>query len=154
MAHLFVEHLKKDHQKQHELGEKLRNATSLSERERWWEELYLELYPRVLGEEASIFPFLQSKGEGPRVKANEALQEHHVAKLVMREMLDMVKDTETFHAKAYVLDEFNRHHTDEEEKEHFPMMERLASQEKLNSLFQDYENAEESAKKEAKKDLK
>jgi len=35
----------------------------------------------------------------------------------------------------------NRHHMDEEEKTHFPMLENMASTEELDSLFERYERA-------------
>ncbi len=49
-------------------------------------------------------------------------------------------------AKAYVLDELNRHHMDEEEQTHFPTLADMASKEKMDQLFQQYQEAEEKAK--------
>ena len=140
MAH---EHLVEDHEKQRRLGEQLRNAKDPKERERLRQEFYEEVMPHVVGEEASIFRYMQDAGGKAREEALKALQEHHVAKLVLRELMDLTLETEVFGPKGYVLDEMNRHHMDEEEKTHFPMLEGMASRQKLDELFQDYQEAEE-----------
>ena len=57
--------------------------------------------------------------------------------------MDLSLETEVFNPKGYVLDEMNRHHMDEEEKTHFPMLEGMASRQKLDELFQEYQKAEE-----------
>ena len=145
MAHEFIEHLLEDHETQRMMGDEIRNAVDADERKELWEAFYEELAGHLLGEEASIFPFLQEAGGEAREEANKALQEHHVAKLVMRELQDVSIDGETWEAKVYVLDELNRHHIDEEEQTHFPMLVRLTTSEQLDELFEQYEDAEEEA---------
>ncbi len=148
MAHEFIEHLKKDHEKQRKLGEQLRNAKDPERRKELRQEMQKELHPHIEGEEASIFDYMQEVGGETREEALKALQEHHVDRILLRELMDLTLDGETFSAKAYVLDEINRHHIDEEEKTHFPMLMRLASKEKLDALYEAYEEAEEQAKSE------
>jgi len=143
MAHEFIQHLVQDHETQRRLGEQLRKAKEPKERERLRQEFYEEVMPHVVGEEASIFRYMQDAGGEAREEALKALQEHHVAKLVLRELMDLSLETEVFGPKGYVLDEMNRHHMDEEEKTHFPMLESMASRQKLDELFQDYQEAEE-----------
>lgn len=146
MAHKFVQHLKKDHEKQRQLGEALRSAETVEECGRLREEISQELYPHMVGEEESIFDFMESAGGEARDGALKAVQEHHVGKVLLRELMDLTLDGDVFKAKAYVLDEVNRHHMDEEEKTHFPMLERMASEDKLDELFDRYERAEKEAK--------
>ena len=69
-----------------------------------------------MGEEATIFEVLTSHQGKAREEALKALQEHYVGKIVLRELMDLILDSEVFNAKAYVLDEMNRHHMQEEEK--------------------------------------
>ena len=145
MTHPFIQHLEKDHDKQRQLGKKLRQAEQPEQREELRKEMYNELYPHVVGEEASIFDYLKSAEGEARDEALKALQEHHVAKIVLRELMDLSVEGDTFMAKAYLLDELNRHHMDEEEKTHFPLLERMADKEKINQLFEQYEKAEEGA---------
>jgi len=146
MAHKFVQHLKKDHEKQRQVGKALRSAETVEERGRLREEMSQELYPHMIGEEESIFDFMKSAGGEAREEALKAVQEHHVGKVLLRELMDLTLDGDTFKAKAYVLDEVNRHHMDEEENTHFPILERMASGEKLDALFERYEKAEREAK--------
>ena len=148
MAHRFIQHLLRDHETQRRLGEQLRNAKEPKDRERLRQEFYEEVMPHVVGEEASIFRYMTDAQGKAREEALKALQEHHVAKIVLRELMDLNVDGEIFSAKGYVLDELNRHHMDEEEKTHFPMLEEMASKEKLDALFEDYENAEEEEESE------
>lgn len=145
MAHEFIQHLKKDHEKQREVGEQLRTAQDPERREQLRQQMYEELYPHMIGEEESIFSYLQEEGGKAREEALKAVQEHHVAKIVLRELMDLEPDGETFPAKAYVLDELNRHHMDEEEKTHFPMLQDMASDQKISELYDRYEQAEKEA---------
>jgi hemerythrin-like domain-containing protein len=88
-----------------------------------------------------------SSAEGEaREEALKALQEHHVGKVLLRELMDLEPDGDIFKAKAYVLDEVNRHHMDEEEKTHFPMLQKMTKNEKLDELFKRYKKAEKEAK--------
>jgi hemerythrin superfamily protein len=145
MAHEFIEHLLEDHEEQRAMGDQIREAMDPEERKELWEDFHEELSGHLLGEEASIFPFLQEVGGEAREEANKALQEHHVAKVVMRELQDTMIDGETWLAKVTVLDDLNKHHIDEEERVHFPMLVRLCTEEQLDELFEQYEDAEESA---------
>lgn len=154
MAHPFIEHLKKDHDEQREMGKRLWEANRVEERRQAWENFYMELFPHLYGEEASIFDYLQAKGGSPRVRANEALQEHHIAKILMREINDLAVNGETFHAKVYALDKLNRAHLDEEERVHFPLLEELATDAELDWLFMHkYEAREDEAKEKARLNL-
>lgn len=147
MEHEFISHLKQDHEKQRVLGTKLVNSASNEEREKLRKEFHDELLPHMVGEESSIFKFMQSANEDKiREAAREAVQEHHVGKLVLRELMDLSLDSEIFKAKAKVLLELNNHHLEEEEKKHFPVLQKLAPKQELEKLFKVYEDAEEKAK--------
>jgi hemerythrin-like domain-containing protein len=147
MEHDFIQHLKEDHEKQRSMAKRLANSSGSGEREDLRNEFYEELYPHMVGEESSIFDFMTSvEDEDARAGALEALQEHHVAKMVLRELMELSLDSDIFRAKAKVLMELNNHHLEEEEEEHFPTLERLCSKEQLDELFKAYEDAEEGAK--------
>lgn len=147
MAHKFIEHLKKDHDKQRELGRNLREAKSEAERKRLREEFQKALLPHMEGEDVSIFDYMKENGGKPKDQAMKAMQEHHVAKVVLRELEDLSLDGDTFSAKAYVLDELNRHHMEEEEQDHFPKIEAMTTPQKLDELYQEYEQREKEVKK-------
>ncbi len=147
--HQFLKHLREDHEEQKTLGKQLIDAASPEEREKMRQKFYEELYPHMVGEEASMFKRLKdAEDEEIRADALENLQEHHVAKVVLRELMDLETDSEVFKAKAKVLDELNRHHLEEEEKEAFKHLQKLCSDQELSELFEQYEQAEEKAKEE------
>ncbi len=148
MTHPFIEHLVADHEKQRELGERLKTAEAPEVRRELREKMSEELLPHMKGEEASIFAYMRGSDDAEaRQHALKAVQEHHVARLVLRELSGLHADGEVFGAKAAVLSELNEHHMQEEEGTHFPWIERHASKEKLDDLFKDYEAAEKRAKR-------
>jgi len=146
MAHQFIQHLKKDHEEQRKLGKQLRQAKTPERREDLRKQLHKALYPHISGEDVSIFSYMKSRDKKTRQQALKAMQEHHAGKLLLRELMELALDSEIFNAKAYVLDELNQLHMDEEEETHFPTLERLASKEELDRLFEQYEEAEKEAK--------
>jgi len=142
MTHPYIKHLLKDHKKQRKLEKKLVKAETREDKEEYRQKLFDALYPHIEGEDASIFDFLTKKGGEAKAGALEAMQEHHVDRLLLDELMALDVDDEVFIAKAKVLREVNNHHLKEEEKEHFPRLESLASEEELDALFEAYEHAE------------
>ena len=101
----------------------------------------------MVGEEASIFELLKnSEDKEARDDGLEGLQEHHVGKLVMKELMGLSLESEVFKAKAAVLHEMNKHHIDEEEHDVFAHVKNLCSTQEIGKLFEKYEQAEEKAK--------
>lgn len=145
--HPFIKHLVDDHRVQRGLAMDLEKAHATEDRKRLRERLADELLPHMAGEEDSIFSLMRASGDTAEEKALEALQEHHVSRLVLRELLDLGLDSNVFSAKAAVLSELTDHHTEEEESEHFPWLEKHASKEKLDGLFDDYRKSEKAAAK-------
>ena len=64
----------------------------------------------------------------------EAYEEHHVVKLILKELPRIETKAENFEAKMTVLKELVEHHVDEEEKEMFPMAERKLGAERSREL--------------------
>lgn len=142
MTHPYIEHLLKDHKKQKKLEKKLVKSETREDKEKYRQELSDALRPHIEGEDASIFKFLAEKGGKAKAGALEAMQEHHLDKILLKELFELDVDDENFIPKAKVLREVNNHHLEEEEEEHFPRLESLASEEELDSLFEAYEHAE------------
>jgi len=145
--HPFIEHLVDDHRKQRALGARLAETESPGDRKRLREQMEEELLPHMAGEEDSIFSYMRASGDDAKDHALEAMQEHHVARIVLRELLDLGLDSEVFGPKATVLLELNRHHMEEEEGKHFPWLEKHASGAVLDKLFADYKATERAAEK-------
>src|SRR5206468_5138893 len=64
-------------------------------------------------------------------KMDEALEEHHAAKLLIAELAGMTIDEERYDAKFKVLAESVRHHIEEEENEVLPKAEQSLDLEDL-----------------------
>jgi len=145
--HEFLKHLKEDHKEQKRLGKELIGAGDSKERKRLRKQFHESLYPHVIGEEVSIFKRL-SKTDDDEVREDglEGLQEHHVAKILLAELMDLDPEDKIFKAKTKVLDELNRHHIKEEEGKIFDHLQKLCKDEELDSLFEQYEKGEEKAK--------
>jgi hemerythrin superfamily protein len=146
MTHKFIQHLKKDHEKQRHLGKQLQEAKAEGRRQELRKKMHEELLPHIEGEDASIFRYMWEMEGKTHEEALKAMQEHHADKVLLRELMDLSLDSEIFNAKAYVLAELNTHHLEEEEKKHFPTLERLASEQQLDQLFEQYKEAEKKAK--------
>jgi len=145
MTHPFIEHLRKDHEKQRSVAKQLKEAEASEVRSDLRDKMSEELLPHMAGEEASIFAYMRDANAEAKEHALEAEQEHHIARLVLGEIMDLHLDSEVFSAKAAVLSELNEHHMQEEEGSHFPWLEQHASKEQLDGLFEDYELAEKHA---------
>lgn len=85
-------------------------------------------------EELVFYPAVRI--EVPKAKSDvlEALEEHHVVKVVLRELEDLDPMSERFDAKVTVMTELVRHHVKEEEGELFPEVRRRISRRELLEL--------------------
>lgn len=147
MEHRFILYLKQEHEKQRSLGVSLASSMNYNEREKLRKEYFDELYPHMIGEEASIFHFMMcSHKVGVREAALEAIEAHHVAKLVLRELMDLHVESHIFRAKTKVLMDLNDYHIEEEEVEHFTTIQRLCGSDQLDELFATYEDAKGGAR--------
>jgi hemerythrin-like domain-containing protein len=84
-------------------------------------------------EEKVLYPALQSHPQARDVVL-EGYQEHHVADLILEELLAVATDNEEWGAKFKVFKENIEHHIQEEEGELFPAARRIFSREELSEL--------------------
>jgi hypothetical protein len=127
--------LKTDHEKVSGIFEKLEETTERAEKTR--EELFmnlkqeLDLHAHI--EETIFYPVLK-KAEETREITMEGIQEHHVVKVLLRELDAMAVGSETWTAKLKVLKENVEHHVEEEEGEMFKSAREVLSREQLEEL--------------------
>jgi hypothetical protein len=84
-------------------------------------------------EEKYFYDLLQEKAAG-RHDALEAVNEHHIIEMIIKDAETFPEDHERFPIKIEGLGEYTTHHLDEEEMEVFPAAEALFAQEELASL--------------------
>ena len=127
--------LKADHEKVSALFAQLEETTERAEKTR--EELFtklkqeLDLHAHV--EEKIFYPALK-EAEETRDITMEGIQEHHVVKVLLRELDAMGVTSETWTAKLKVLQENVEHHVEEEEGEMFKKARNVLSADQLDEL--------------------
>jgi hemerythrin superfamily protein len=79
-----------------------------------------ELSQHAAIEEQVFYPVARATVPGTEDMALESLEEHHIVKWLLSELVDMDPTDERFDAKVTVLIENVRHHVEEEETDFFP----------------------------------
>ncbi len=119
-----VEMLREDHKKVKGLFEEFEKAEEDDEKQRIVRTTLNELTIHAALEEEIFYPAVRELIEDDD-QMDEALEEHHVAKLIIAELQDMKPGDEHFDAKFKVLAESVKHHIEEEESEILPKAEEM-----------------------------
>ncbi len=93
-----------------------------------------ELSVHAAIEEQVFYPVARTTVPDTEDIALESLEEHHVVKWLLEELVDMDPAQERFDAKVTVLIENVRHHVEEEENEFFPMVRKALGRNELADL--------------------
>jgi hemerythrin superfamily protein len=93
----------------------------------------LEVHATI--EEEIYYPAVEAKAkkDGKELIA-EAVEEHHVVKVLLGELAEMSSEDDAFDAKVTVLMENVRHHVEEEEEEMLPESEGILGKDELTRL--------------------
>jgi hemerythrin-like domain-containing protein len=148
MAHEFLETLEKEHVEVQEILEKLKKTSgkAVKTKEDLFMKLKQELIPHMKGEEKHFYPLLLKKKEGKEIGL-EALEEHHVAEMILKELDSLSKSDETWNAKISVFSEIVKHHIEEEEEEVFEKAKDLLSEDELSEIMSSFTSEKEKVKK-------
>jgi Hemerythrin HHE cation binding domain. len=130
--------LKADHKKVKGLLEELEQTTErgAKKRKKLLDQIENELRAHTNIEETIFYPAFRDavKKKEDREMYFEALEEHHVVKMVLPDIQGTDPTSEPFAAKAKVLKELVTHHAKEEEKEMFPEAKKVLDKEELIAL--------------------
>ena len=127
--------LKEDHKKVDGLFKQLEPTTERAEKTRT--ELFarlkdeLDVHARV--EETIFYPAIKQEAETREIVL-EGFEEHHVVKMLLKELEALPVDTEQWTAKLKVLQENVEHHVEEEEGEMFQKARQVLTEEQINRL--------------------
>jgi hemerythrin superfamily protein len=99
------------------------------------EQIIKELEVHATIEEETYYPAVEAKAkkDGKELIA-EAVEEHHVVKVLLGELAMLSSEDDAFDAKVTVLMENVRHHVEEEETELLPQSEEILGKEELTRL--------------------
>ena len=104
-----------------------------------------ELSVHAAIEEQVFYPVARTTVPDTEDIALESLEEHHVVKWLLEELVAMDPAQERFDAKVTVLIENVRHHVEEEENEFFPMVRKALGRNELADLGETLADAKASA---------
>ena len=127
--------LKEDHQKVSGIFQQLEPTTERAEKTRT--ELFarlkdeLDIHARI--EETIFYPAIKQAAETREIVL-EGFEEHHVIKMLLKELEAMPVDTEQWSAKLKVLQENVEHHVEEEEGEMFQKARQVLGEDQINEL--------------------
>lgn len=122
--------LKKQHREVEGLFKKLEKAEGAQDRRKLLDELRANLEAHTTIEEEIFYPAVSELGtKKAEEMVNEAFEEHHVVKLVLRDLPNVDPEDERFEAKVTVLSELIEHHVEEEEKEMFKLAAKIGKEE-------------------------
>src|SRR5215204_3413336 len=140
-----IELLKADHDKVERLFQKV-EATEESEHKALFEKIREELEIHTHIEETLFYPKLKEEPELEDIVL-EGIEEHHQAKIFLRELSALTEDSEKFEPQLKVLMEDITHHVQEEEGEMFPKVEEIFDEATLRELGAQMEEEKRSFKK-------
>jgi len=148
---LFQE-IHEDHEELKQIIEKLENTSSRSARNResLFGKLKEELIPHMKAEERVFYPALAEE-KSAREKALEALEEHHVAEMLFKELDKMPKGEERWKAKLMVFKEVVSHHIKEEESTVFEKARSVFDEDQLEMLHENFQKNKKSLLERLKK---
>jgi hemerythrin superfamily protein len=140
-----IELLKNDHNTVSRLFQKVK-ATEESEHKELFEQIRKELEIHTHIEETIFYPKVKEEKELEDLVL-EGIEEHHQAKIFLRELSALTEESEKFEPKLKVLMEDITHHVQEEEGEMFPKVEEIFDEATLEALGAEMEKEKQSFKK-------
>jgi hemerythrin-like domain-containing protein len=91
-----------------------------------------------------FYPSVRAEVDDSLDEVLEAVEEHHVVKVLIGELEELSPSDETYKAKATVLMELVRHHIEEEEGEMFPQVRDALGRKRLTEIGAAMEEAKAS----------
>jgi hemerythrin superfamily protein len=98
------------------------------------DQIVRELAVHAVIEEQVLYPSIRAKATPLEDQVLEALEEHHVAKWLLKELENLPPEAERFDAKVKVLIENVRTHVKEEERTLFPQVRKAFSPQELRDM--------------------
>jgi hemerythrin superfamily protein len=141
-----IELLKEDHNKVDRLFQKVKADTEGEKHKELFEQIKQELEVHTHIEETIFYPRLKQEPELEDIVL-EGIEEHHQAKIFLRELANLKDDSEKFEPKLKVLMEDITHHVQEEEGEMFPDVEKILGVAELEQLGAQMQEEKQKFKK-------
>ncbi len=144
----FMDILKQDHDQTKDVFERIEEDEEGENREELFTSLRSALEQHMELEEKFFYPILE-QNEDTNDKALESLEEHHVAKMVLKEFDSMDLQDDRWMAKFKVLQEVVNHHIQEEEKNIFKMVKKTLEPDQIKEITAQIQQAKSETEKKA-----
>jgi hemerythrin superfamily protein len=142
MAKQIYDVLKQEHK---QVSELLKQMTEGEPSKEQINELYMMLEAHTQAEEKTLYQDL-NKSEETHELVLEAIEEHHVADVLLGEIREMNPSDERTKAKLKVLKESIEHHVHEEEDELFPKAQQIMDGQWAEEMAQQFQQQEQQIK--------
>jgi hemerythrin superfamily protein len=139
-----IELIKEDHKKLRKMLDDTLAADGASEREERLSHLRTELVAHERMEEEVLYIRLRDEKK-VHDEVLEGYEEHHVADIILDELMDVPPETDLWKAKMKVLKENVEHHLDEEEDELLKKAKSVLDRDELERLGERMEKIKRSA---------
>src|SRR5438128_2615328 len=136
--------MKQDHKRLKKMLDQALEAEGGPQREALMEHVRTELVAHERMEEEVFYPRLRNE-EKARDSVLEGYEEHHVADVILDELLEVPPETDLWKAKVKVLKENVEHHMDEEESELFKKARAVLDRDELERLGDRMEKVKRAA---------
>ena len=139
--------LRADHKTVEQLFKRFEKAgdSAYAEKRQIVDRIIEELSVHAAIEEQVFYPVARATVAGTEDIALESLEEHHIVKWLLSELVDLDPTAERFDAKVTVLMENVRHHVEEEQTDFFPKVRNGLSRTALADLGEALVEAKKSA---------
>ena len=137
MAQDAVKLIRSDHRKVEQLFREFEEAgdRAYKTKQELVGQIVEELEVHATVEEETYYPAVEAKAKKDgKELIGEAIEEHHVVKVLLGELRSMSSEDDTFDAKVTVLMENVRHHVEEEESELLPQSGKVLGDDELTRL--------------------
>jgi len=125
--------LSQDHRRVEDLFSRIEQASGPQQRQPLVEQLFEALSTHAEVEEEHFYPAV-ARAIDDEEMIREAVEEHHVVKVLLEEIAGMEADDEQLEAKLTVLKENVEHHVEEEEKELFKQARQAMDDRQLTAI--------------------
>ena len=141
--------LKADHREVDRLFKAFAKAgtTAYKSKRKLVDQIIADLSRHAVVEERILYPAARSEVRGSADDVLEYLEEHHVVKWQLQELIGLDPRDERFEAKVTVMAENVRHHVCEEENELFPLLRSQLTRKRLLELGEALHDAKRTASK-------
>jgi hemerythrin superfamily protein len=125
--------LKEDHRTVERLFQKVKADTEGEKQKELFDQIKFELDAHAHIEEVIFYPRIKQESELEDIVL-EGIEEHHQAKMFLRELANLKEDSEKFEPKLKVLMEDITHHVQEEEGKMFIDVQKVINEAELEKL--------------------